>query len=90
MAKLKILKARAGKMVRGRFVPTKRKNVAEGFYDKSGVFHPIRHSSDYDSSIGDPPRKKKAKAKKKKKSKAKRPAKRKAARKKAAARKRKR
>lgn len=89
MAKLKILKARAGKMVRGRFVPAKRGNVAEGFYDKSGVFHPIRHSSDYDSSIGDPPRKRKTKkAKKAKKAKSK--TKRRPAKKKAAARKRKR
>lgn len=86
MARLKILKARAGRMVRGRFVPGTRKNVAEGFYDKSGVFHPIRASSDYDPSRGDAERKtrkKKPKAKSKAKPKAKkRPAKKRAAAKK--------
>ena len=47
--------------------PLKRKrNVAAGFYDEDGQFHPIRASYDYSGSrAGDKPKKAKAKAKRK-------------------------
>src|SRR3972149_6644992 len=39
-----------------------RKNVAQGFYDASGIFHPIRSSTDYDEGrVGTTTRKKAAK-----------------------------
>jgi len=39
-----------------------RKNVAQGFYDASGIFHPIRSSADYDEGrVGTVTRKKAAK-----------------------------
>lgn len=41
---------RAGKG-KGR-APSRRKNVAEGFIDTSGRFHPIRESKDYDKFLG--------------------------------------
>ena len=43
----------------------RRRNVAAGFYDEEGIFHPIRASFDYSRSrAGErPARKKKAKAK---------------------------
>ena len=45
-----------------------RKNVAAGFRDEEGVFHPIRASYDYEKSrVGEAPKKKaKKKAKKRK------------------------
>jgi len=86
--------------VRGRFVKNpagkkSAKNVAMGFHDLRGVFHPIRASADYDpgraGESGGTRRKKKAKAKRpvaKKKAAAKKKAvKRPAAKKKAAKRK---
>lgn len=46
------------------------KNIAEGFYDKKGIFHPIRHSADYSPAAagetGRKKRKKKTTAKKRK------------------------
>lgn len=40
------------KKIRGRWKSFRgnpfRKNISAGFYDKSGVFHPIRASADYD------------------------------------------
>jgi hypothetical protein len=49
----------------------KRRNIAAGFYDEDGYFHPIRASYDYSPSrAGDKPAKRaKAKAKKKRKAK---------------------
>jgi hypothetical protein len=42
----------------------KRRNVAAGFYDEDGYFHPIRASFDYSGSrAGDKPKKKAAKKK---------------------------
>jgi hypothetical protein len=41
------------------------KNVAQGFYDNYGVFHPIRASKDYDESRVGGKRRKKSKKKKK-------------------------
>lgn len=91
MPKLKVMRAQPGRMVRGRFVPGKARNIAQGFHDSKGVFHPIRASSDYDSrrvSVESkrPARKKKAKPAPKKKSAPKK--KKAAARKKPAAKKR--
>lgn len=80
-----IKRAVAGRIVKGKFVRASRQNIAEGFY-AGGVFHPIRHSPDYDPSRageGGSKRKKKAKAK----TKAKAAPKRKAAPKKKAAKK---
>ena len=40
--------------------PGKIRNMAQGFFDQSGVFHPIRSSGDYDSSrVGESKKKKK-------------------------------
>ena len=67
--RLRVLKARAGRIVRGRFVPNpkgKRSNIAAGFHDEEGQFHPIRASFDYDPGRAGESRRKKAKAKKKK------------------------
>lgn len=66
--RVKVLRARAGTLRGGRFIPAKRKNIAAGFHDEEGQFHPIRASFDYDPSRGgDKARKgkprKKAKAK---------------------------
>jgi hypothetical protein len=55
--RLRVLKARAGRMVRGRFVAATRKNVAAGFHDEEGIFHPIRKSFDYDPARGGDARK---------------------------------
>lgn len=86
-ARVKILSARAGTLRGGRFTPAKRRNIAAGFHDEEGIFHPIRASFDYDPSRGgDRPRK----GKRKKKAAAKKPARKKArpsAKKKAKARK---
>lgn len=61
-ARVKILSARAGTLRGGRFVPAKRKNIAAGFHDEEGIFHPIRASFDYSPSRGgDKPRKGKRK-----------------------------
>ena len=49
MPRLKVMRAQPGRMVRGRFVPGKARNIAQGFHDSQGVFHPIRASPDYDS-----------------------------------------
>jgi len=67
--RLRVLKARPGRIVRGRFVANKgRRNIAAGFHDEEGQFHPIRASYDYDPGrAGESGRKRKAKAKKKKK-----------------------
>lgn len=52
--------------------PVKRRNIAAGFYDEDGYFHPIRASHDYSGSrVGDkgkakPKAKKKATKKRKK------------------------
>jgi len=63
-ARVKILSARAGTLRGGRFIPAKRKNIAAGFHDDEGIFHPIRASFDYDPSRGgDRPRKGKRKKK---------------------------
>ena len=63
-ARVKILSARAGTLRGGRFIPAKRKNIAAGFHDEEGIFHPIRASFDYDPSRGgDRPRKGKRKKK---------------------------
>lgn len=63
-------------MVRGRFVPAARKNIAAGFHDEEGIFHPIRASFDYDPARGgDRARKARPKAKVKKKPKARKKAK---------------
>ena len=35
--------------VSGRGQATRKANVAEGFMDSHGTFHPIRHSADYDA-----------------------------------------
>ena len=44
------------------------RNIAEGFYDRKGVFHPIRASSDYSSSrAGEGKRRRKAKKSRKRK-----------------------
>jgi hypothetical protein len=82
--RLAVQRAVAGRMVGKRFVKSKnpRRNIAEGFHDSKGVFHPIRSSVDYDPSRGGDVRKggkkkaKKTKARKapKRKAKAKRPA----------------
>lgn len=65
-ARVKILSARAGTLRAGRFIPAKRKNIAAGFHDDEGIFHPIRASYDYDPRRGgDPVRKGKRKAKRK-------------------------
>lgn len=66
----RILKSVPGKMVRGRFVRTgarNPRNIAAGFHDEEGIFHPIRASFDYDPSRAGERRapKKKAAAKKK-------------------------
>lgn len=54
--------------IRGRN-PFKR-NIAEGFYDKAGTFHPIRHSSDYSRArVGEGTGRAKPKARRKKHSK---------------------
>lgn len=69
-ARVKILSARAGTLRGGRFTPAARRNIAAGFHDDEGIFHPIRASYDYDPSRGGDrprkgkPRKKKAAAKK--------------------------
>lgn len=43
----------------------RRRNVAAGFYDEDGYFHPIRASYDYSRSrAGEPPLKRKSKKKK--------------------------
>jgi len=40
--------------------PGKIQNIAQGFFDSNGVFHPIRASGDYDSSrVGESKKKKK-------------------------------
>ena len=40
--------------------PGKIRNIAQGFFDQSGTFHPIRASGDYDSSrVGESKKKKK-------------------------------
>jgi hypothetical protein len=49
-------------MVIDRFPVRKRKNIAQGFYDGSGIFHPIRASEDYVEGQR-PSRRKSAKAK---------------------------
>ena len=83
--RLGVQRAVAGRMVGKRFVKSKnpRRNIAEGFHDSKGVFHPIRSSVDYDPSRGGDvrkggkkkkARKAKAKAKPRRKAKAKRPA----------------
>jgi hypothetical protein len=42
----------------------RQRNVAQGFYDSKGVFHPIRASSDYSASrAGETGRKKKKRSK---------------------------
>lgn len=71
--RLKVLSAVSGRMVGGQFRKNPgRRNVAEGFHDANGVFHPIRHSSDYDGSrAGEGGSKKKKSGKKKKAVKAK-------------------
>ena len=47
----------------------KRKNIAAGFYDEDGYFHPIRASFDYSGSrAGDKPKKRKSAKKRKAKS----------------------
>ena len=47
--------------------PGKIRNIAQGFFDQSGTFHPIRASTDYDSGrVGETRKKKKPTAKKKK------------------------
>lgn len=67
--RIRVISARAGTLRGGRFIPAKRKNVAAGFHDDEGIFHPIRASYDYDPSRGGDkarkgkPRKKKAAAK---------------------------
>jgi hypothetical protein len=43
-----------------------RPNVAAGFFDDSGIFHPIRASVDYDPSRARETRKRKPKVKKRK------------------------
>ena len=49
----------------GRIVP--RKNIAAGFYDEEGQFHPIRASFDYSGArAGDKPKAKSKKGKAKK------------------------
>ena len=66
--KVKVLRAVAGRKVGGRFVRNPRRNIAAGFHDEEGQFHPIRASFDYDPGrAGESrrPRKKKAAAKKK-------------------------
>ncbi|MBF6570482.1 MAG: hypothetical protein IVW54_16570 [Candidatus Binataceae bacterium] len=68
VARVKVLKAVAGRKVGGRFVRNPRRNIAAGFHDEEGQFHPIRASFDYDPGrAGESrrPRKKKAAAKKK-------------------------
>jgi hypothetical protein len=65
--RLAVARAIPGRMVGKRFVASKnpRRNIAEGFHDSKGVFHPIRASADYDPSRGgDATRKGKKKAKK--------------------------
>ena len=45
--------------------PGKIRNIAQGFFDQSGTFHPIRASEDYDSSrVGESKKKKKPTKKK--------------------------
>ena len=47
--------------------PKRKRNVSEGFFGPDGIFHPIRHSADYDPARGgDSVSKKKKPAKKKK------------------------
>jgi hypothetical protein len=63
--RIRVISARAGTLRGGRFTPAKRRNIAAGFHDEEGIFHPIRASYDYDSSRGDDrPRKGKARKKK--------------------------
>lgn len=63
--KVRVISARAGTLRGGRFIPAKRKNIAAGFHDEEGIFHPIGASFDYDPSRGgDKPRKGKARKKK--------------------------
>ena len=47
--------------------PRRSRNVAQGFFDQSGIFHPIRASADYDESRGGDSVSKKRKPAKKKK-----------------------
>lgn len=42
--------------------PKKRRNVAAGFYDEDGYFHPIRASYDYDAGRTTNPRRKRKNA----------------------------
>jgi hypothetical protein len=49
--------------------PGKIRNIAQGFFDQSGTFHPIRASEDYDSSrVGEGKKKKPTKKRATKKS----------------------